>query len=90
MASENVTLPITGMSCASCALNIERNLKKLQGVEDTNVNFAAEQASVFFDPEKIQIGDLVDQIQDAGYGIATARVELPVNRNDLRQLRHEH
>jgi Cu+-exporting ATPase len=37
MSSENVILPITGMSCANCALNIERNLKKLQGVEETNV-----------------------------------------------------
>ncbi|MGD8776730.1 MAG: heavy metal translocating P-type ATPase, partial [Syntrophobacterales bacterium] len=78
MASENVTLPITGMTCANCALNIERSLKKVQGVEQTNVNFAAEQASVSFDPAKVQIDDLVKMIQDAGYGIATAKVELPI------------
>ena len=78
MASENVTLPITGMTCANCALNIERNLKKLQGVEDTNVNFASEQASVSFDPEKIKVDDLIKKIEDAGYGIAVAKVELPV------------
>jgi Cu+-exporting ATPase len=78
MVNENVTLPITGMSCANCALNIERSLKKVQGVEDTNVNFAAEQASVFFDPAKVKINDLVKLIQNAGYGIATAKVELPI------------
>jgi len=78
MASGNVTLPITGMTCANCALNIERNLKKLQGVEDTRVNFASEQASVSFDPEKIKVDDLIKKIEDAGYGIATAKVELPV------------
>ncbi len=78
MASENVTLPITGMTCANCALNIERNLKKLQGVEDTNVNFASEQASVSFDPHKIHIDDLIKKIEDAGYGIAAAKVELPI------------
>ncbi len=66
------------MTCANCALNIERNLKKIQGVEETNVNFAAEQASVLFDPERIEISDLVKKIQDAGYGVATARVELPI------------
>ncbi len=78
MASENVTLPITGMTCANCALNIERNLKKLQGVEDTSVNFASEQASVSFDPEQIQLDDLIKKIKDAGYGIAAAKVELPI------------
>jgi Cu+-exporting ATPase len=65
------------MSCANCALNIERNLKKLQGVEETNVNFAAEHASVAFDPGKVQVSDLVKMIEDAGYGIAVAKVELP-------------
>jgi Cu+-exporting ATPase len=78
MASENVTLPITGMTCANCALNIERNLKKLQGVEDTSVNFASEQASVSFDPEQIRVDDLIKKIEDAGYGIAAAKVELPI------------
>jgi Cu+-exporting ATPase len=66
------------MTCANCALNIERNLKKLQGVEDTNVNFAAEQASVLFDPEKLKLNDLVETIEDAGYGVTVARVELPI------------
>ena len=78
MASKNVTLPITGRTCANCALNIERNLKKLQGVEDTSVNFASEQASVSFDPEQIQVDDLIKKIKDAGYGIAAAKVELPI------------
>jgi len=78
MAYENVTLPVTGMSCANCALNIEKNLKKLQGVEDANVNFAAETASVLVDPAKVQLNDLVKMIQDAGYGIATAKVEIPI------------
>ncbi|MCG6946551.1 MAG: heavy metal translocating P-type ATPase [Deltaproteobacteria bacterium] len=78
MSSENVTLPITGMSCANCALNIERTLKKVQGVEETTVNFAAEHASVSYDPGKVQVGDLVKMVEDAGYGIATAKVELPI------------
>ena len=78
MATKNVTLPITGMSCANCALNIERNLKKLQGVEDARVNFASEQATVSFDPEEIEVDEFIRKIEDIGYGIATAKVELPV------------
>jgi len=78
MASKDVTLPIIGMTCANCALSIERNLKKLQGVEETNVNFASEQASVSFDPELINIDELIKKVEDVGYGIATAKVELPI------------
>src|SRR5210317_1865485 len=78
MSSENITLPITGMTCANCALSIERTLKKVKGVGGTNVNFAAEQASVSFDPGKVKVSDLVKMIEDAGYGIATAKVELPI------------
>jgi Cu+-exporting ATPase len=78
MTSKNVTLPITGMTCANCALNIERNLKKLQGVEETNVNFASEQASVSFDPNQLGVDELIKKVEDVGYGIATAKVELPI------------
>ena len=78
MASEHVTFPITGMSCANCAMNIERTLNKLQGVQNTNVNFAAEQALVSFDPGKIQVNDIVKAIQDTGFGITAAKVELPI------------
>jgi Cu+-exporting ATPase len=78
MAEKNVTLPVTGMTCANCALNIQRNLKKVKGVKEANVNFATEQATVSFDLEKVQIKDLAEKIYDAGYGVVTATVEIPV------------
>jgi Cu+-exporting ATPase len=78
MSDRNVTLPVTGMTCANCALNIQRNLKKLKGVKEANVNFATERASVSFDQEQVKIGDLADKIHDAGYGVAMASVEIPV------------
>ena len=78
MADTNVTLPITGMTCANCALNIERVVKKLPGVKDSSVNFASEQAAISFDPGQIQIQDLVSGIHDAGYGVPETRVEFPV------------
>jgi P-type Cu+ transporter len=46
---EQVELPITGMTCASCANRIERTLNKLDGVTAT-VNYATEKARVEFDP----------------------------------------
>ena len=78
MSDKNVTLPVTGMTCANCALNIERNVKKLPGIKEMNVNFATEQASVAFDTDEIRINDVVEKIHDAGYGVATATVEFPV------------
>ena len=78
MSEQNITLPVTGMTCANCALNIERNLKKLQGVQEANVNFATEQAAISFDTGKIQIDELAARIQDIGYGVAKANVEFSV------------
>ena len=78
MSDENVTLPVTGMTCANCALTIQRSLKKVTGVKEANVNFATEQASVSFDLDQVQIKDLTNKIHDAGYGVVTATVEIPL------------
>ena len=78
MTDKNITLPVTGMTCANCALTIQRSLKKVTGVKEANVNFATEQASVSFDLDQVQIKDLTDKIHDAGYGVVTATVEIPV------------
>jgi len=78
MSDKNITLPVTGMTCANCALNIQRSLKKITGVKEANVNFATEQASVSFDMDQVQIKDLTGKIHDAGYGVVTATVEIPL------------
>ena len=78
MHEKDVTIPVTGMTCANCALNIERNVKRLQGVKKANVNFAIEQAAITYDSDEIQIKDLTEKIHDAGYGVAKAVVEFPV------------
>ncbi len=73
-----LTLPIIGMTCANCAATVERSLKKAEGVSDAAVNFATEQAAVVFDPALLKPADLVQRVEDAGYGVVTARVELPI------------
>ena len=78
MNEKNVAIPITGMSCANCALNIERNLKKLSGVQEASVNFAAEKAAVSFDSNALKLKDLTTKIQGLGYGVPTASIEFPV------------
>jgi Cu+-exporting ATPase len=76
--AKRTDLPITGMTCANCAFTVERSLKKAEGVSEVAVNFATEKASVTFDPTVLKAQDLVKQVEDAGYGVVTARVELPI------------
>ena len=78
VTEQTITLPVTGMTCANCAANIERGLKKLEGVNTTNVNFAAEQAVVEFDPKLLHVKDVVQNIQRSGYAVTTATTEFPV------------
>ena len=78
MAEKKVIIPVTGMTCANCARNIERAVKKAPGIKEAAVNFATEQANVSFDTEQAGIMEIAEKIQDAGYGIATAHVEVPV------------
>ncbi|HEX8208471.1 MAG TPA: cation-translocating P-type ATPase, partial [Solirubrobacteraceae bacterium] len=62
----HVELPISGMTCASCANRIERRLNKLDGVT-ASVNYATEKATVDFDPEAVAPERLVEAVESAGY-----------------------
>ena len=76
--TQTTTLPIIGMDCASCVRNVEKALGKVEGVTTANVNFATEQASVEFDPKVSKLQDLVEQVENAGYNVATQTIELPI------------
>ena len=65
-ASERVELPITGMTCASCANRIEKSLNKLDGVTAT-VNYATEKATVEYDATAVEQDRLVGAVEAAGY-----------------------
>ncbi len=73
-----ITLPVTGMTCANCVFAVERGLNKAGGVAEATVNLATEQATVVFDPALVRPVDLVQRVRDAGYGVITTRVELPI------------
>ena len=70
---ERVNLPIEGMTCSSCASRIEKRLNKIEGVEAT-VNFATEQATVSFDPERIEAQDLLEAVGETGYSASLPTV----------------
>ncbi len=78
--TKQVILPITGMTCANCVATVERNLKKVDGVESANVNLSSERATVIFTPELAELPILIDRIQRAGYGVATGEADLIIHR----------
>ncbi|MBZ0296978.1 MAG: heavy metal translocating P-type ATPase [Anaerolineae bacterium] len=78
MPTQELDLPITGMTCASCVRTVERALTKTDGVADANVNLATERAHVMFDPAQVDTQKLIERISNAGYGVAQATMELPI------------
>jgi Cu2+-exporting ATPase/Cu+-exporting ATPase len=67
----NITLPVRGMDCASCANIIGRGLIKLPGVEKADVNIATERASIAFDDEKINVVQMQEKVKGLGYELVT-------------------
>lgn len=61
------TYKIFGMHCASCALTIEKNLKKLSGVRDVNVNFATQKAIVEYEDNGLSDEKIIKTVKDSGY-----------------------
>ncbi|MBU7005347.1 heavy metal translocating P-type ATPase [Phosphitispora fastidiosa] len=58
---------VSGMTCANCALSIEKALRNAPGVSNAAVNFATESVTVAYDPELININSIYDRVKDAGY-----------------------
>jgi P-type Cu+ transporter len=66
------TLPILGMTCASCVSRVERALRKPAGVIRAEVNLATEKATVTYDPGEASHEDLVNAVKAAGYDVIEA------------------
>ena len=78
ITKQQIDLPITGMTCASCVRNVERALQRTEGVIEANVNLATERASVNFDGSQVDLQGLIDHVSKAGYGVAQAALDLPI------------
>jgi Cu+-exporting ATPase len=66
-AKEAVDLQLAGMTCAACALKIEKTLNKLPGVSTANVNFAMETAHVEYNPVEVSVSDMQKRVEKLGY-----------------------
>ncbi len=76
MSSATHTLPVSGMTCASCAGRVERALLKVPGVAAANVNLANEQVRV--EGDDLGMAALIEAVEKAGYGVPLQSIELNI------------
>jgi Cu+-exporting ATPase len=78
LPESRIDIPVSGMSCASCAAHIQDGLAGLEGVKSAAVNFAAERATVVYDSSKVTVDDFIRVIRDLGYGVMFSKITLPI------------
>lgn len=90
MNSTEIFAKIGGMSCAMCAKTVEETLKRLPGVIDASVNLATEKARISFDPSKIGIEDIKEEIEKIGYKFLEIEGEtFEKRKDDLKTARRD-
>jgi len=72
-----VTLPIAGMTCASCSSKVQSSLSKVPGVEEVTINLATERAMVRITGD-VETEELVQAVREAGYDVPTETMILPI------------
>jgi Cu+-exporting ATPase len=85
-ASQEVELPIGGMTCAACARTVERQLSGSPGVSKASVNFATRTASVWYNPTETRVESLIAAVEDVGYQVPDQPQEL-AEESEARDLR---
>src|SRR4051812_28271045 len=73
-----LNLPVSGMTCASCAGRVEKALRAVSGVAEASVNLATEQATISFKAQG-HTEDLVKAIQKAGYDVPATTRDLSIS-----------
>src|SRR5699024_7398318 len=83
---EKTVLLVEGMTCASCAASVEKALRKVQGVEDVNVNLATNKATIEYASGVVSEDTLVEAVDNAGYG---AKVKSEGDSDREKELREK-
>ena len=77
-------LALTGMTCASCVNTIETGITKVEGVSNVAVNLMTEKAKVSYDPTKTNIEELIQSVENVGYGAKNLTSSFQTRRNSRR------
>jgi Cu+-exporting ATPase len=79
MGTRTTHLDISGMSCANCSATVGDALESLDGVVDANVNFATDEGSVEYDPDRVSLSEIADAIDEAGYGVVLETATIAIS-----------
>ncbi|GHO69308.1 copper-translocating P-type ATPase [Ktedonobacter sp. SOSP1-52] len=85
---EQLSFAVEGMTCAACAMRIEKGLKKLPGVNEASVNLASEMASVAFNPQQVDFAQMAQKVDALGYK-AIPRADVVVRPADEEEQEEE-
>src|SRR3972149_5480939 len=76
--TKSLSLPVQGMTCASCVSHVEGALKELPGVANVVVNLATNKASLTYDPVRVTLADMARAVDDVGYAVPATELTLDV------------
>lgn len=78
MSQKEITLHISGMTCAACSNRVEKGLQKMEGVAEANVNLALERSDITYDPTVVTATELEEKIRSLGYDVVHKKAEFHV------------
>jgi Cu+-exporting ATPase len=66
---KNLTIPVQGMTCASCVARVEKSIRAVEGVREASVNLASEKANIVYDPSLVKPEGIKKAVEELGYGV---------------------
>ncbi len=84
-ADTKKTYKVKGMTCASCAVTVEKTLKKVPGVENASVNIATEMATVVIDPHIVSEREMAKAVSNSGYELVISHEKQTSRTDDFSQ-----
>lgn len=72
---QKISLPVEGMTCASCVARVEKAIEKFDGISSVNVNLASERLTFEYDPSKVNLNNLAKTVEDIGYKLDLSILE---------------
>lgn len=84
---EKLSIPVEGMTCASCVARVEKTIAKFDGIKSVNVNLATEKASFEYDPNLVDLNKLAETIEDAGYKLDLSALDKKATSDNVSELK---
>ncbi|MFB5662497.1 heavy metal translocating P-type ATPase [Alteribacillus sp. HJP-4] len=86
---KEISLQISGMTCAACATKIEKRLSKMEGVSSATVNFALENVSVVYDHEQVTESDMLQTVKKLGYSMKPQTSKAETANDKEKEIQHQ-